>query len=82
MVCGRGSGRNQLKSVSGADRARLCGYVKLSLLNSADYQEYPDRKVGASACTTLQALLTAGSVLVIPPIQKVRTKFIQKRSFQ
>ena len=46
MVCGRGSGRSQLKSVSGADRVRLCGHVKLSLLNSDDYQEYPDRKVG------------------------------------
>ena len=53
--CGRGSGRSQLKSVSGADRARLCGHVKLSFLNSADYQEYPDRKVGTSACATSSA---------------------------
>ena len=45
MVCGRGSGRSQLKSVSGADRVRLCGHVKLSFLNSADYQEYLGRKV-------------------------------------
>ena len=80
MVCGRGSGRSQLKSVSGADRVRLCGHVRLSFLNSADYQEYPDRKVGARACAecaALQALLTAGSVLVNPSIQKVRTKFIK-----
>ena len=38
--------------MSRADRARLCGHVKLSLLNSADYPEYPDRKVGARACAT------------------------------
>ena len=50
-----GSGRSQLKSVSGADRVRLCGHVKISLLNSADYQEYPDRKVGARACATSSA---------------------------
>ena len=55
MVCGRGSGCSQLKSVSGADRVRLCGHVKLSLLNSADYQEYPDRKVWARACATSSA---------------------------
>ena len=36
-------------------RVRLCGHVKLSLLNSADYQEYPDRKVGARACATSSA---------------------------
>ena len=55
MVCGRGSGRSQLKSVSGTDRVRLCGHVKLSPLNSADYPEYPDRKVGLRACATSSA---------------------------
>ena len=55
MVCGRGSGRGELKPVSGADRVRLCGHVKLSLLNSADNPEYPDRKVGARACATSSA---------------------------
>ena len=49
---GWGSGCSQLKSVSGADRVRLCGRVKLSLLNSADYQEYPDREVGACATSS------------------------------
>ena len=55
MVCGRGSGHSQFKSVSGTDRARLCGHVKLSLLNSAAYPEYPDRKVGVRACATSSA---------------------------
>ena len=45
-------------------------HVKLSLLNSADYQEYPDRKVGPRPA--LQALLSAGSDLVNLSIQKVR----------
>ena len=76
MVCGRGSGRSQLKSVSGADRARLCGHVKLSFLNSDDYQEYLDRKVGARACATSSAYCS--SVLVNPSIQKVRTKIKKK----
>ena len=78
MVCGRGSGRSQLKSASGTDRVRLCGHVKLSLLNSVDYPEYPDRKVGVRACV-IQALLPAGSVLVNPSIQNVRAKFIYKK---
>ena len=33
----------------------LCGHVKLSLLNSAAYPEYPDRKVGVRACATSSA---------------------------
>ena len=37
MVCSRGSGRSQLKSVSGADRVRLCGHVKLSLMGVGAY---------------------------------------------
>ena len=77
MVCGRGSGRSQLKSVSGTDRVRLCGHVKLSLLNSADYPEYPDRKVGVRACATSSA--SCG----LRPCQsfhsKVRAKFIKKK---
>ena len=55
MVWGRDSGRSQFKSLSGADRVRLCGQVKLPLLNSADYPEYPDRKVGVRACATSSA---------------------------
>ena len=55
MVCGRGSGRSQLKSVSETDRAWLCGHAKVSLLNSADYQEYPDRKVGTRTCARSSA---------------------------
>ena len=85
MVCGRGSGRSQLKSVSGTDRVRLCGHVKLSLINSADYPEYPDRKVGVRACATSSAscglnpsILNPSCGLVNPSIQKVRTKFIKK----
>ena len=34
---------------------RATGHVKLSLLNSADYPEYPDRKVAARACVTSSA---------------------------
>ena len=79
MVCSRGSGRSQLKSVSGAGRVRLCGHVKLSLLNSADYQEYPDRKVGARACATSSAY--CGLCPRQPSIQKVRTKFIKKQFY-
>ena len=62
--------------VRGADRVRLCWDVKLSLLNSADYPEYLDRKVRPGPA--LQALLTAGSGLVNPSILKVWTKFIKK----
>ena len=67
MVCGRGSDRSQLKSVGGADRARLCGHVKLSLLNSADYQEYPDRKEGAGPAQ--QAMLSDPANPTIHPIK-------------
>ena len=74
MVCGRGSGRSQLKSVSGADRARLCGHVKLLLLNSADYQEYPDRKVGARACATSSAL--SSSIL---PFKRFGLNLLKKK---
>ena len=49
-----GSGRTegQLTSVSGEDRVRLCGHVKLSLLNPAEYPEFPDRTVGVRTCAT------------------------------
>ena len=64
MVCGRGSGHSHLKSVSGAGRVRLCGHVNLSLLNSADYPDFPYRKVGARTCTTSST--QRGSGLVTP----------------
>ena len=47
--------RSQLKSVNGADRLRLCGHVKLSLLNSAANPEYSNRKVWVRACATSSA---------------------------
>ena len=74
MVCGRGSGRSQLKSVSGADRARLCecGHVNFSILNSADYLPTCNIPIGRyGAGPSLQALLSAGSVLVYPCIQYI-----------
>ena len=46
MVCGLGSGRGQLKSVSGAGCVRLCGHVKLLVLNSADHPVYLYRSQG------------------------------------
>ena len=42
------------------------GHVKLSLLNSADYPEYPDRKVGARTCATSFAYLRAVSSSILP----------------
>ena len=62
--------------MSGTDRARLYGHVKLSLLNYTDYPEYADRKVGVGACATSPGFL--GSVLVNNSIQKTRIKFIKK----
>ena len=53
--CGRGSGRSQMKPVSGTDRARLCGCVKLWNLNSAVHLELPDRRVGGMANATSSA---------------------------
>ena len=53
--CGRGSGRSQLKSVSGTGRARLCAYVKLSTLNSAIEPELHDRRVEGRANVTSSA---------------------------
>ena len=54
MVSGRGSGRinGQVMSVSGTGRARLCGHVKRSILNSAGCLEFPDLTVGIRACAT------------------------------
>ena len=66
MVCGRASGRSQLKSVSGTDCVRLYGHVKLSLLNSADYPEYPDRKVGARGLRYKLCFLRALSSSILP----------------
>ena len=40
MVCGRRQRLQPDESVGVADRARLCGHVKLSLLNSADHSKY------------------------------------------
>ena len=51
----------------------ICGHVKLSLLNSADNSEYSARKVGVRACAASSA--PAGSALVGPSIEKVRTNF-------
>ena len=49
-VCGRDSGRSQLKLMS---RRTMSGHVRpLSLLNSADYTEYPDRNVVVRVCAT------------------------------
>ena len=44
--------RSQL---SGADRVRLCGHVKLSSLNSAGYLEFPDRTVEVRTSATSSA---------------------------
>ena len=66
--------------MSGADRVRLCGDVKLSLPNSADCSEFPDRVVGPGSAQ--QAPLSEGSALVNPSIQKVRTKFIKKNEIE
>ena len=72
MVSGWGSGpiNGQVTSVSGAARVRLCGYVKRSSLNSADYLEFPDRTVARSGPAE-QALLSASCDLANPSIQKV-----------
>ena len=42
------------------------GHVKLSLLNSADYQEYPDRKVGGQGLRYKLCLLRALSSSILP----------------
>ena len=70
-------GRPQLGDVSeGNDRAQLCAYVQHWTLNSAIEEELRDRRVEGRP--TQQALLSGGSVLVNPSIQKVRTKCIRK----
>ena len=53
-----------------------CAYVKHSILNSAIEQKLRDRRIDGRANATSSA--SGGSVLVIPSIQKVRTKFIKK----
>ena len=56
MVCGQGSGPQPVEvSEQGRTVPGYVGTLKLSLLNSADYQEYPDRKVGTRACATSSA---------------------------
>ena len=59
-------------------RARLCAYVKHSTLNYAIEQELRDRRVEDRTGPARQALLSGGSVLVNPSIEKVRTKLIKK----
>ena len=49
------AGRSQLKSAIGTGRARLCAYVKLSILNSAIDPELRDRKVEDRANATSSA---------------------------
>ena len=55
-------------------RARLCAYVKHSIVNFAIEQELRDRRVRIGP--TQQALPSGDSVLVNLSIQKVRTKFV------
>ena len=57
MVSAWGSGGidGQVTSVSGADRVRLCGYVKRLTLNSSGYLEFPDRMVEVRTCATSSA---------------------------
>ena len=73
-----GSGRSQLKSMSGEDRALRCGHVKLSTQNSADYLEFPDRGMDGEGLAQ-QALHSMGSALVNASIQTVGAKFILKK---
>ena len=52
---GSGRAEGQLTSVSRGGPCPAMGYVKLSLLNSADYPEFPDRTVGVRTCATSYA---------------------------
>ena len=62
----------------GTGRARYVrAYVKYWTLNSAIEQELCDRRVEDRA-NAKQGLLSGGSVLVNPSIQKIRTKFIER----
>ena len=59
--------------MSRADGARLSRNTKLSLLTSAGYPEFSDRRVGVAG-DEQQALLGAGSVHISLSIRKVRTE--------
>ena len=70
-----GSDRGQLKSVSGADRVRICAHVKISILNSAIILELMTG--GWESGSALQAMLPAGPDFSDPSIQNIRTKIIR-----
>ena len=76
-----GSGRSQLKkSVSGADRVRLCGHVKTFASKFCRLPGMSRSEGRGQGLRYKLCLLRAGSVLINPSIQKVRTKFIKKHN--